>query len=151
MAGGSAPQDVDPDAQLLLRARDPQAPNRVARMAQLLVLRLGPQADLAAAVRAAGKHFEEREHRDNPGIAIEPASAEAKEGAEVKEVKIGNAPGAMVRLHVAGDSRKRLVVLAVVRLPTQVLVLQLDGHWQRREWWEREFSQLLDTFHCRAE
>lgn len=140
------PREMDPDAELALRARDAEAPLSVARMAQVLVLHLPAQKDPAAALAAARKHFETQERKDNPGIKIELVRAPAGGS----EQKIGNAQGSVVRLHVAGDSRKRLILLAAIRLPERVLVLQCDCPWDGRSLWERDFTQLLGTFHLQA-
>ena len=133
------PQNADADADLLLRGRDQADPKDVSRMAQVLVLVLGKQGDPAAAARS---HLEAQEKKDNPAITVEPLS-DKEDGA--RPVQVGNARGHVVALHVKGESRHRFVLLAAVRLPDHLLVVQCDCDLKGRSLWERDFRQLLGT------
>ncbi|HEV3258239.1 MAG TPA: hypothetical protein VG013_15260 [Gemmataceae bacterium] len=138
------PQNADADADLLLRGKDPADPQDVLRMAQVMVLILGPQNNAAAAVAGARTRLEKQEKKDTPGITVEPLSD--KDDADAKAVRVGTTRGHILTLHVKGQSRHRFVLLAVVRRPDQVLVVQCDCDLKRRSLWERDFRQLLDTF-----
>ena len=136
------PQNADADVDLLLRGKDPSDPKDVSRMAQVMVLILGKQDDLKAAVAAARTHLEKQEKKDSPGITVEPFD---KDDADAKPAPVGNTRGRILKLHVKGESRHRFALLAVVRRPDKVLVVEGDCDLKRRGLWERDFYQLLAT------
>jgi hypothetical protein len=139
------PKDVDPEADLMLQARDRAESKHVDKMARVVVLVLGPQPDLAAAARAARQHVEEQQRALYPktkaNVIRDP------EGPQDRDAAVGAAAGHVTKLHVQNSpERERFVVLAVVALPKAVIAVQCECDLKRRSLWAADFKQLLATF-----
>jgi hypothetical protein len=123
------PKDADPDADLLLQARDRGAPKDVTRMASFLVLILDPVDDPGKALAAARTHLERQQKRDHPGTVLEPIGGDASGAAD----RVGTVNGRLARWDVKnGDNRERFVLLAVVPGRRHALVIQCECAWGRR-------------------
>jgi len=143
-------KDVDPAADLVLQARDRIESKDVDKIGWVLVLPLAPQPDLAAAVKSARAHLEERQRQLYPATTFEVIRE--NEVAQDRPAIIGEAPGQLLKFRVKNaQSRERFVVLAVVNQPEHVLAIQCECDWKRRSLWEGDFIQLLGTLSLRKE
>src|SRR5262249_60188175 len=50
------------------------------------------------------------------------------------------------RLQPAGGTAERFVLMAVVPMDEQVVVIDADCDWKRRDFWEQEFNAILEKF-----
>jgi hypothetical protein len=141
--------DVDEAADMLLQGRDRKETLDVDKMAQVVVMILGRQNDLPGAVAAARAHLAKQQKKDYPESTFEVTSNAA--GPEDGPATIGSLPGHLVKLRVRnGETRHRFIVLAVVLQPQGVLAIQCECAWERRRFWERDFSELLASFQEKA-
>jgi hypothetical protein len=105
---------------------------------------------LKAAVEAAKGYYLKRQKdpdgENYPDTVL--AAVTDKEGHDVsRDGPVGMAPGHLAKLHVTnGENRERYVVLGIVSRPEGVVVLKCDCDWQRRDFWEQEFTALIGTF-----
>jgi hypothetical protein len=140
------PKDADADADMLLQGKDRIEVHHADKMAQVLVLVLPKQADLATAVKVARARLDEQQRKLYPDTKVE--LVRDQEGAQDRPAQIGEVPGHLVKLHVKNSpARQRFVVLAVVQPPNApLLVIQGECDWNRRSLWDSDFRQLLSTF-----
>jgi hypothetical protein len=139
------PDKVDPKADLVLQGKDRVEDKHVDKMAQVTVMLLEPQKDLGEAVKAARAHVE-AQHKEIWELTTMAVMRDA-DGAQDKDLPVGNAAGHIVKLHVKnGQVRERFLVLAVVPRPRQVIAIQCECDWKRRQSWAADFDQLLKTF-----
>jgi hypothetical protein len=143
--------DFDPAADLALTAEDRSEPRdpedkakKIAATFVVLLLNEHPP-DLEGALAAARANLERQQKVDYPRTTTEllPAKAAEKDG----EPRVGGAPGRVVALDVRnGETRRRFVLLGVIRQAESLLVFQAECDWQARPTWEAEFTRLLNTF-----
>jgi hypothetical protein len=139
------PEKVDAKADLVILAKERLEDYLVDKMAQVTVILLGPQKDLVDAVKAARAHVEAQHKFMYPATTM--AVMRDVEGAQDRDMPVGNTPGHVVKLHVKnGQARERFLMLAVVQLPDQVIAIQCECDWKRRNSWEADFKQVLKTF-----
>jgi len=142
------PEQVDAKADLVILAKDRLEDKQVDKMAQITVMLLEPQKDLVDAVKAARAHVEEQHKQTYPATTM--AVLRDTEGAQDRDMPVGNTAGHVVKLHVKnGQVRERFVVLAVVRQPDHVIAIQCECDWKRRNSWEADFKQVLRTFNIK--
>jgi hypothetical protein len=142
------PEQVDAKADLVILAKDRMKDKQVDKMAQITVMILEAQKDLAEAVKAARAHVEEQHKQIYPATTM--AVLRDAEGAQDQDMPVGNTAGHVVKLHVKnGQVRERFLVLAAVRQPEQVIAIQCECDWKRRNSWEADFKQVLRTFNVK--
>jgi hypothetical protein len=144
------PGDYDSRADAALLGHDQTDPKDAARKATAVVLLLDRADDLNAAVTAARTYLEKQQKAQYPETTIEEiADKNAKTDRPTDE--IGNARGRLLRLHVTnGESRERLVHLAVIAGPERVIAIQCECDWRRRDYWAVNFDQLLRKFRLKT-
>jgi hypothetical protein len=147
-------KDFDPQADVVLRGDEPDPDKRerrgyAGRAAFFQVLVLPRQEDLKAATAAAREYLQNRQKEDYPRTKIE--AMKDKNGDEVaRTTDIGNAHGHLSKLYVQNtEDRERFVILAVVNRPEGGLVLQGECDWNRRDFWDLEFTTLIDSLKLR--
>jgi hypothetical protein len=146
----SKPKDMDPAGDILLEAKDKVEAQAVDRSARLLVMVLPKENSLADAVKAARKHLEEQHRGNYPATTMEVIRDQ--EGPQDRDGLVGEVGGHVVKLHVKNtQARERLVVLAVVSLPQQIVAIQCECDWKRRSLWEADFAQILGTFSLKVD
>jgi hypothetical protein len=139
----------DPLADLILEGHPPKEARHAGTAANVQVLLLPEASDLPAAVKAARDHYlafqKSKEGEDYPETTLEPVPD--KSGVKMeKDGKVGSLEGHLLKLHVTNaESRERFVVLGIVPIPEHVLVVTCDCDWQRRDYWDQEFTPLLAT------
>jgi hypothetical protein len=140
----------DPLADLVLLGRDPTEPKHASKVGTLEVLLLPKVDDLKGAIEAAKGYYLKRQKdpdgENYPDTVL--AAVMDKEGHDVsRDGPVGMAPGHLAKLHVTnGENRERYVVLGIVSRPEGIVVLKGDCDWQRRDFWEQEFTALIGTF-----
>jgi hypothetical protein len=139
--------DYDTRADAALLGHDQGDPKDTGKTATALVLLLDKADDLKAAATAARAYLEKRQKDVYPDTTIEEVQ-DKNAKAERPPDEIGNVRGRLFRLHVSnGESRERLIHLAVVSAKDQVVAIQCECDWRRRGYWEVSFDQLLRKFH----
>ena len=146
----------DKRADVVLLGYDPKDKDaRRGDMAALVqILALDKAADLETAVKEARDHLldMEKEKQDGAGdkfnfpeATIEVANEKSLQNVDVT-TNIGGFRGHLFKLEArkSGDQRK-YVVLAVVNMENEgVLAVVCECDWARRDYWEQEFTPLLD-------
>jgi phage FluMu protein Com len=142
------PKDADPQADLLLQARD-NAQAKDDRMARVLALLLKKQPDLPVAVKAARAHVAAQQREQYKETVIDVVLDAA--GPQDRDEAVGEVSGHIVKLHVKNTKvRERFVVLAVVQLAENDLAIECECDWKRRSLWEADFKQLLSTLSLKS-
>jgi hypothetical protein len=152
------PADYDEAADLVLRGFEPAVDERTGkttkvrlagRMGTLKVLLLPAEKDLKSATAAARARLLEQAQKDYPEGAVEvDLEKDPASGKPVldRDGDVGAFRGHLSRLRVALDKdHERSAYLAVVNLPDRVLAVVGECGWERRDYWRREFEQVLDT------
>jgi hypothetical protein len=112
------------------------------------VLVLPPQADLKSATAAALDYVKQREMKLYERTVWEPMKD--KNGEIDRDAKIGAEAGHLNKLHVKNtEDLERYLSIAVVNRPDGVVVLIGDCLWERRDFWDQEFTALFQTFKVR--
>jgi hypothetical protein len=142
--------DEDPQIDLLLRGQEPDPERKPlggkAAMVQALVL--PPQADLLSAAAAALTYVKQREMNLYERTVWE--TIRDKHGEIDREAPIGTEPGHLTKLHAkCTEDLERFLSIAVVNRPDGVVVLVGDCLWERRDFWDQEFTALFKTFKVR--
>lgn len=146
----------DARADLILEGNDPKAEpegdaSKAGKAALCRVILLPKQKDLAAATAAARDHILGRyatafgiEKKDVQLTVDLDKKGEKKEG----DGPVGKANGHVSknRLQPAGGTAERFVLMAVVPMDEQVVVIDADCDWKRRDFWEQEFNAILEKF-----
>jgi hypothetical protein len=136
----------DPAADLVLLGHEPGEGRLAGKAATVQVLVLPKQPDLKTAQEAARNRLLEQQRQEGYAETTIELLAE-KSGLPGRLGDIGATRGYIVRMHVRNtESRERYLVLAVVREPEQVLVIQCQCAWSRRDYWDPEFRALLESF-----
>jgi hypothetical protein len=147
------PGDYDARADAALLGHDQADPKDTARTATAVVLLLDRADDLKAAVTAARAHLEKKQKSEYPETTVEEVQEKNPKvgGPDRPPDEIGNVRGRLLRLHVSnGENRERLVYLAVVVQPEQVVAIPCECDWRRRTYWEANFDQLLRKFRLKT-
>ena len=109
------------------------------------VLVLPPQSDLKSAAAAALAYVKQRETKLYERTVWEPVKD--KNGESDRDAKIGTETGRLSKLHVKNtEELERYLALAVVNRPDGVIVLIGDCLWERRDFWDQEFTALFRGF-----
>jgi len=67
-----------------------------------------------------------------------------------QDTKVGDGPGHLSKFRVRNtEERERFLVAAVLNRPEGVLVLVGDCLWDRRDFWDQEFTPLIDSLKVR--
>jgi hypothetical protein len=146
--------EADAAAELLLRGFEPSPDDETGKprvvelagkAAEVRVLVLPKAADLAAAVAAVREHLHKKLGETNPGVKIE-AITDPKTGNPLSASAVGAFPGQSDALRlVLAPENERYARVAVVKQPDGVLALVCECRWERRGYWEEEFTALLKT------
>lgn len=143
--------DYDDLADLVLQGDEPDPGRRKhsSKSAIFQVLVLPKQENLKAAVASAHAYLRKREEKDYPKTTFEPIKD--KSGAEIdRNADIGNEHGRLSKFRVRNtEDLERFQVAAVVNRPDGVLVLVGDCLWERRDFWDQEFTPLLGSLKVR--
>jgi hypothetical protein len=147
----NAPEDYDPLADLVLQGEEPDPSRKISttKRATFQILVLPKQANLKAAIAAARDYVKKREEALYSQTKLQPIKD--KSGADSdRTTDIGNEPGHLSKLDVRNtDDLQRFMVLAIVNRPDGVLVLVGECLWERRDFWDQEFTSLLKSFKAR--
>lgn len=141
------PTDFDPEADLALEGKDRIESKDVDKMAQVLVLVLKAE-DGQKPEAIARSYIVEQQKKLYDGTSVEVV----KERGELREgpAKVGDVRGHVARLHVKNsDTRERFMILATVSRGEHIICIHCECDWKRRDLWDRDFAQLLDTFRLR--
>jgi hypothetical protein len=142
--------DYGPDADVVLEAfePDPGAKPHAKNAANFYAFVLPKAPDLKAAVAAARRHLEKRLANDGHEKLTFTVVKE-KGGASVdRDADLGSLSGHLAKLQVEapdGGSYQRYMVLGVVPRPQGTLLLVGDCDWERRDFWEQEFTAVLNS------
>jgi hypothetical protein len=142
------PQAFDPAADLALEAFTPERGSRphASLAAHLIVLVLPRAVDLKAATAQARDHVVKQLEADGQARVTLTPVADKGTAAGERDDEVGVFHGRLLKLHVSaadGGSLDRFMVLAVVCRPDANLVLLGNCEWQRRDFWEPEFLQVI--------
>jgi hypothetical protein len=143
-------EDYDPLADLVLRGDepDPERKRHASKAATLQVLLLPKAADLKSAAAAAREYIEKRQKELYAKIDLRVI--QDKNGAEIDHpADIGDQRGWLTKLNVQFDEAQHFMVVAVVNRPEGVLVLLGDCLWERRDFWDQEFTALVGSLRAR--
>jgi hypothetical protein len=115
------------------------------RAATVQVLVLPRAASLDAAEQAAKEHVLKRERALHEQAKFEPVK-DKKSDQPITSAKVGHFAGRLskLELRLSADT-SRYVVLGVVERGDKVLALCCECPWDRRDYWEQEFRDLLAT------
>lgn len=144
------PQDADPAALLVLHGFEAQVDEATGKRgkvveyagyaAEIVVLRLKESADLKGAVEVAQSHLRQKLQDLHPTLKMERIP-----GSE-SQTKLGSWSGQIDRLQVSlNPGNDRYVLLAVRNVRGGTLVVQCECRWERKEYWEQEFKEVLAT------
>jgi hypothetical protein len=143
--------DYDDAADLVFQGDEPDVERRrhASKAAILQVLVLPKQENLKAAVAAARDYLQKREEKDYPKTTFE--ALKDKNGAVIdQDTKVGDGPGHLSKFRVRNtEDRERFLVAVVLNRPEGVLVLVGDCLWDRRDFWDQEFTPLIDSLKVR--
>jgi hypothetical protein len=147
------PKDADETAELLLRGFEPsegeRGRSRIVRLSskagEIKVLILPRATDLKSAVTATHEHIRKKLAETTPGVKIEPVM-DRKTGKPIVGNAVGDFPGQVDHLNVqlSSDS-ERYYLVAVTRRAEGVLAIVCDCKWDRRDYWEQEFKEVVAT------
>jgi hypothetical protein len=110
------------------------------------VLVLDKAADLKTATQASREYVEKRKKED--GNFAVPVPLKDKSGKELTgPANLGNVRGNLTRMAFKNpdSDQERYVVFAVVKESEGVLVLLCDCDGQRKDYWDSEFTVLLES------
>ncbi len=144
------PAEDDPNIDLLLKGHEPDPENRplAAKAATVQVFVLPKQANLKSATAAALDYVKQRERKLYERTTWEPVKD--RDGAVDRDADIGSEHGHLSKLHVKStEDLERFLSIAVVNRPNGVVVLVGDCLWERRDFWDQEFSALFKSFTVR--
>lgn len=142
-----AADDEDAHLDFLLRGHEPDPERRplAGKDATVQVLVLPPKADLQSATAAALAYVKQREMKLYERTTWEPIKD--KNVAVDRDAKIGAESGHVSKLHVkCTEDLERYLSIAVVNRPDGVVVLIGDCLWERRDFWDQEFTKLFMSF-----
>ena len=140
----------EPEVDFLLRGQEPDSERRplASKDATVQGLVLPRQADLKSATAAALAHVKQREMKLYERAVWEPIKDKA--GEVDRDTNIGAEVGHLSKLHVkCTEDLERYLSLAVVNRPEGVVVLVGDCLWERRDFWDQEFTALFNSFKVR--
>jgi hypothetical protein len=144
-------EDYDDLADLVLQGDEPDPGRRKhsSKSATFQVLVLPKQDNLKIAAAAAREYLRKREEKEYPKTTFE--TNKDKRGAEMdRNTDIGKEHGHLSKFRVRNtEDLERFLIVAVVNRPDGVLVLVGDCLWDRRDFWDQEFTPLLDTLKVR--
>jgi hypothetical protein len=156
-----APEGYDPAAELVLIGHDSRPDpdeegSKAGKSAVVQVLLLPARADLKTAAAEARKHVfaRKQEEQMKPASEFEFDPLDDARGAKQDgEADVGKAKGwvSKNRLAVKGGTAERFLLLAVVGRPDQTVALWCECEYSRRNYWELEFAELLESFTVDAE
>ncbi len=147
------PKDHDERAVLVLRGFEPSEDEKGRKRVEALagkaatveVLVLPAQKGAEAAHKAALEHIRKKLEQTNPEVKIDPVT-DRKSGRPSAGVEVGNLRGKWARLRIGlGPDTQRFALLAVASLPKGVLALYAECRWERRDFWDQEFKDLIET------
>lgn len=145
-------EDFDPSADLVLKGHYPEDPDRkpqAGKDALFQVLVLPKQDNLKAAVAAAREYVKKREETLYPGTKIE--AIKDKNDEADRDTDVGKEPGHLSKLLMKNtEELNRFLFLAVVNRPEGVVVLVGDCLAERRDFWDQEFTTLVETFRIKG-
>jgi hypothetical protein len=128
-------------ADLALMALDPVAERYRSNAATVIVLLPPARGTLDDAITAARQHLEQAHRKDAPDARIDLLP-----GQDVR-LDLGGLRGLLSKFHVIiGDSNQRFAVQAVFHRPGTTVVVQCECPWRRRQYWERDFDEIVRTF-----
>jgi len=141
--------DYDPAAQVALESNDASAardlPGKPAAVTVLLLP--APPGGLKTAAGAA-KAYLAQQTRMVDKAAPDPEPVKDRTGADQeKDLTINEIPGHVSKLRVRGpEKRDRYVVLWVVPVGDFMLVVKCECDWERRQFWDTEFRDVVEAF-----
>jgi len=147
--------DYDARADLVLIGHDPKDKDiqSAGQRATVQALALDKADDLKAADKAARDYLLEKMKEKQkegmeynyPNTTIEVTSDKSLGHNADNDCDVGGFRGHVAKLEVKNTpDRKLYVVLAVVRMDDGVLAVVCECAWDRRDFWEQEFTPLLD-------
>jgi hypothetical protein len=148
-------QHEDMQLEYLLRGHEPDPERKplAGKDATVQVFVLPKQADLKSAelksaTDAALDHLKQRELKLYPRTKWE--RIKDKNGEFDRDAKIGNETVHWIKLHVQNtEELERYLSVAVVNRSEYAIVLVGDCLWERRDFWDQEFTALFKTFTAR--
>lgn len=141
-----AADDEDPQIDLLLRGQEPDPERKplAGKDATVQVLVLPRQPDLRSAAAAALAYLKQREVKLYERISW--VSMRDKNGEIDRDAPVGAEAGHLTKLHLkCTEDLERFLSLAVVNRPDGVVMLLGDCLWDRRDFWDQEFTALFKT------
>jgi hypothetical protein len=149
------PKDYDDQAVLALRGFEPTEDEATGKKrvvayagkaATVQVLALPAVADVKSAYEAALEHVKKKQMDTYPMLAVKAVN-DRKTGKPVVGVEVGALRGQWARLQLELDpDTSRFGLLAVVNLPPKgSLAVFCECRWERRDFWDQEFRQLIET------
>lgn len=142
-----ASAEDDSHVDLMLKGHEPDPERRplAANDATVQVLVLPKQANLKSATAAALDYVKERERKLYERTTWDPIKD--KNGPVDRDALIGTEHGHLSKLHVRStEDLERYMSIAVVNRPQGVVVLVGDCLWERRDFWDQEFTALFKSF-----
>jgi hypothetical protein len=139
--------DFDPLADVALLGAEPDK-KYASQTATFQVLVLPKEADLKAAAAAARKYLEKRQKELYSKIELRVMKDKDGEALD-RAAEIGNTEGRLAKFHLLIDEAERFLLLAVVNRLQGVVVLLGECQWDRRDFWDQEFTPLLKSFRVR--
>jgi hypothetical protein len=139
------------EVDLLLHGHEPDAERKplAGKDALFQVLVLPKQANLKAATRAALDFVKQREMKLYEQMKME--AIKDKNGDVDGDAAIGAEAGHLSKWRMkCTEDLERYLLVAVVNRPDGVIVLVGDSLWERRDFWDQEFTVLLATFQAKA-
>ncbi len=143
------PDAFDPAADLALEAFELKRGSRphAGKEANLLVVLLPHAVDLPAAANLAREHLlKQLQAEGQSRLQLTPIK-ETGAVADNQDGRVGALEGRWLKLHLAADegTLDRYILMAVIQRPEGTLVLRGNCDWQRRDFWEPEFLQVIAT------
>jgi hypothetical protein len=137
----------DPAALVVLLGNDPTKSKHAGRAATLQVLWLPKLEEGKSLGETVKAYILAQQKVEYPETKIE--TFKDKDMAEVDgPADIGALKGHLMKLHVFNgedSTRERYMLIGAVAEPDGILVLQFDADWNRRDFWDYEFTPLLKT------
>jgi len=137
--------DSNGKARVALVGSDPTESRHAGKAANFRLLVLDKTDTLKDAVTAARAYLEQIQKEEGYNETVITVIKDKKGKDLDVPANIGNERGHLVKLQVRNsESRERYVVLGVLHEPEQVLMLMCDCDWNRKDFWDVEFTHQLN-------
>ncbi len=143
----------DAAARVVLIGTDPQEARKfhAGQAALIQVLELAKSDDLKEAVKAAREHLVAQLKLEGLGD-VTPQILSDKGGEVNRLADIGKVRGHLIkmRVKVSEGTFDRFMVLAITNLDDAVVVVRCECAYKRRDFWEAEFAEVIQSFRTEA-